>query len=80
MTVKLTWKNAAVGWYQPEVQANGMVKWDVKVSKDGTGFLCARQEDAEIMSMLVRIMEKLGIEESKDYFEEAERKKGKEGK
>ena len=67
---RLRWESAAVGWIQP-VNVGKSLKWDVKLSKDGGGFMCERHEDAQIMSMLVCIMEKLHMKEDKDFFRRA---------
>lgn len=64
--VRPLWDKAELGWIEP-VKEKGKLKWDVKLSKD-SGFLCERHEDAQIMSMLVRIMQKLGMKEDIDYF------------
>ncbi len=61
MKKKTYWDKAPIGFYEP-VKIKGKLKWDVKLS-EGIGFFCERQEDAQIISMLVRIMKKLGIQE-----------------
>lgn len=61
MKKKTYWDKAHIGFYEP-IKIKGKIKWDVKLSTD-SGFFCERQEDAQIMSMLVRIMKKLGIPE-----------------
>jgi hypothetical protein len=33
--------------------------WDVKTDKKGSGFICRRQEDAELLAYLIRIDERL---------------------
>lgn len=59
---KKTYRDKApIGFYEP-IKFKGKLKWDVKLSKD-SGFFCERQEDAQIISMLVRIMKKLSIKE-----------------
>lgn len=35
--------------------------WDVKLTKNGVGFSCERQIEAEILSRLVKIQERLGM-------------------
>lgn len=61
MKKKTYWDRAPVGFYEP-IKIGKKIKWNVKMSKD-SGFFCERQEDAQIMSMLVRMMKKLGIDE-----------------
>ena len=64
MKKKTLWDRASVGFYEP-VKIKGEILWDVRLSKD-SGFFCKRQEDAQMMSMLVRIMRKLGIDENEE--------------
>ncbi len=66
MKKKTLWEKASVGFYEP-IKVKQKIRWNVKLSKN-SGFLCERQEDAQIMSMLVRLMQKLGIDEDKDFI------------
>jgi hypothetical protein len=54
-------KEFKIGDYAP-LTIKGKLIWDVKTGK-GSGFFCEKQEDAEILSWLVRIGKKLNIEE-----------------
>ena len=65
---KLVWKrDFGVGHYLPipKEECKTLLEgwdemvWDVKTDKDGSGFICRRQEDAEILSMLLQINERL---------------------
>ena len=72
MKRKTLWERADIGFYEP-VKFGRKIKWNVKLSKN-SGFFCERQEDAQIMSMLVRIMKKLGIDEDKNWYQNERRK------
>lgn len=63
---KNSWDKAKIGWIEP-VKEKEKLKWDVKLSQH-SGFLCKRHEDAQIMSMLVRIMKTLKMKEDIDYL------------
>jgi len=47
----------SAGWVEPETKGK-KVKWDVQFG-DGGGFICDRQIEAELLSYLVQINERL---------------------
>lgn len=67
-----SWDRAGVGWYEPIHDKHNKLKWNIKLDKNGDGIIVEKQEHAQIISMLVRIMEKIGMRETLNYFDNEE--------